>query len=211
MCAIVWKWNMHTECQNFPASNLIHVWPTCCIFNFCLTLCSPMMDWICHQKFQSFGPVLDSIHYSFVNVIHELESVRGGGKQCQHIFQAFICAVVLTNHSLYYFCECYIRFCNRQKGNCIMNSFTISTCHQIFSGRSKEGRWDGQDTQPTRRWQLQRTYLSENSKKGRDYLGDLSKDASITVNWISENSGMKVWTGFKWLGTGCSVWFLWPW
>jgi hypothetical protein len=46
---------------------------------------------------------------------------------------------------------------------------------------------------------MHRTYLLENSKKGRDYLGDLGIDASITANCILEKSGMKVWAGFIWL------------
>jgi hypothetical protein len=123
----------------------------------CLTLWGPMSDWVCHLKF--WVPVLCWTQSTtcFMNVIHDLESVWWRQTVSVYHSRLHLCSGV--NHPyLVILCELYNRFCKGEKGNCITNSFMISTCHQIFSGWSNWERLDGQDIQPAWRWQMHRTY-----------------------------------------------------
>jgi len=44
--------------------------------------------------------------------------------------------------------------------------------------------------------------------KGKNHLGDIGIDGRIILEWIFENQGRKLWTGFVWLRIGTSKWLL---
>jgi hypothetical protein len=60
---------------------------------------SPMLDWVRHIKFYILILCQTQSATSFTNITHDLESVVRVANSVSYVIQAFLFAVVLTNHS----------------------------------------------------------------------------------------------------------------